>query len=71
MKSLTGSANFMFKILVFIPFFIAGIIILINPTYFIPLFTTPLGLTLSVIIIIIYIIYVLLIKKIMKVEGLQ
>lgn len=71
MKSLTGSASFMFKILIFIPFFITGIIILINPTYFIPLFTTPLGLTILAIIIVIYIIYVVLIKKIMKVEGLK
>lgn len=71
MKSLTGSASFMFKILVIIPFFIAGIIILINPTYFVPLFTTPLGLSILVIIIVIYVIYVVLINKIMKVEGLR
>jgi len=71
LRSLTASANAIFKILVAIPIFLFFLIFILNPTYFVPLITTPLGLLLLALILTIYITYIIIIRKIMKVGGIN
>ena len=68
MKSLTSSANMISKILLLMPFLFIGLITLLNPSYFLPLFNTNLGNVLLFVIIIIYILYAFIVNKIMKVR---
>lgn len=70
MKSIAASADLMFKILVILPFMIALLIVLLNPLYFNPLFTTSIGLIILLILFVIYISYIIIVKKVMKVEDL-
>lgn len=66
LKSLSASANAIFKILVFIPVLLFIAILLMNPTYFNPLFTTSIGLAILGLIVIIYISYIVIISKVVK-----
>ena len=68
LKNITASANMIVKILFVVPFVFIGIIYVLNPSYFDPLFSSPLGYMIIFIIIIMLIIYLLILKKIMKVE---
>ena len=68
MNSTLALSNFVFKVLVTIPFIIFVLIYFMDPTYFIPLVKEPLGNLILVLIIIIYIIYILLVKKIVKIR---
>ena len=68
MNSTLALSNFVFKVLVTIPFIIFILIYFMDPTYFIPLVKEPLGNLILVLIIIIYIIYILLVKKIVKIR---
>lgn len=68
LKNLTSSPNFVVKILLFVPFVFVGLIYLLNPTYFTPLFTSNLGLLILGVIIVMFILYILFLQKIMKVR---
>ena len=68
LKTLTASANVMFKFLTATPFIIFFVIFLLNPEYFIPLVSTTYGLIFSGLIIVIFITYILLVKKVMKIK---
>lgn len=69
LKSITASANLIFKILICIPAFIFVAICLLNPTYFSPLISTKIGIVLLGIMLLIYIGYIVIVNKIMKVLG--
>lgn len=66
LKSLSSSANAIFKILVFIPVLLFIAILLMNPSYFNPLFSTPIGMMILVLMAIIYITYIVIIRKVVK-----
>lgn len=66
LKSLSSSANAIFKILVFIPILLFMAIFLMNPIYFNPLFSTSIGLMILGLIVIIYISYIIIIRKVVK-----
>ena len=68
LKALTGSSKVIAYALFVVPFLFIVFISLIDPTYFQPLYTNPLGLILSGFMIVIYILYIICIKKIMKVR---
>lgn len=68
LKSLTAASVFVFRVLVCLPFFFTLVIFLLNPTYFVPLYTTALGITLLFVIISLFVLYVLTIKKVLKVK---
>ena len=68
LKTLTASANVMFKFLTATPFIIFFIIFLLNPEYFVPLISTTYGLIISGLIVVIFITYILLVKKVMKIK---
>ncbi len=68
MRSLTGASKLIAWILFLVPFLFVILISAISPTYFVPLYTNPLGIILIVIMLIIYLIYIWIIRKIMKVR---
>lgn len=68
LKSLTSSSRLIMYILMVIPILFVVIINLINPTYFVPLFTNPLGILLIFIMILIYISYIIIVRKVIKVR---
>lgn len=68
MESTLALSNFVFKVLVSIPFIIFIFIYLMDPTYFMPLVKDTIGNIILVIIILIYIIYIILVNKIVKIR---
>ncbi len=68
LESLTASSQFVFKMLVCLPFLLIGIIFILNPSYFSPLFTTPLGIIVLIFTVLLYILYILIIKRVLEVE---
>lgn len=68
LKALTSSSKVMSKILLFLPFAFSGIIMLLNPTYFDPLFDNLIGLSASFVIVLFYVIYAFIVQKVMIVR---
>lgn len=68
LQSLTASSTLVFKMLVILPFIMIGVIFILNPKYFNPLFQNPLGIIFLLFTILLYIMYILVIKRIMQVE---
>ena len=68
LSSLTGSSRIIVYALISIPILFVTLIALINPTYFVPLYTTKLGAILTGIMLIVYIGYIMVVRKVMKVR---
>ena len=51
-----------------LPFVCIIVIVVLNPTYFTPLISSPIGFLVDGLIVILYLAYALLIKKVMKVD---
>ncbi len=68
LKNLTVSSNLVVKILMCLPFILISLIYMLNKTYFNPLFTSPLGYVILVLIFLILFMYVYFLQKIMKVK---
>ena len=66
--SLTSSSRFVFRFLSILPFIFVLIIFLLNPSYFTPLFASPIGIMVLVFIIILYILYVIVIRRVLEVK---
>ncbi len=67
LHSLTGSSRIIMYLLSGLPIFLVVVIAMVNPNYFVSLYTTPLGLIILFISLIIYISYIVVVRKIMKV----
>lgn len=70
LKNLTASSKLLYYVLLFIPIIFTMIIFILDSTYFMPLFTNPIGYFIIGICILIYIFYILIIKKLMKLGDL-
>jgi len=68
LKNLTGASNLVVKVLLFVPFIFIGIIYVLNPSYFDPLFNSVLGYLIIFVIVIMFSIYIWFLQKIMKVR---
>ena len=68
LNSMTASSIFVYRLLISLPFIFAAIIIVLNPGYFKVMYTTTIGLLVSMLIIILYVLYVLVIKKVLRVR---
>jgi len=66
--SLTASSRFVFKMLVGLPIIFILLIFILNPSYFAPLFTSPLGIIILIFTILLYILYIIIIRKVLEVE---
>ena len=69
MASLTSSSKFMFKLLIILPLLLIIVIYMLNPNYFMSLFTTFLGRIILLLIIILFTLYIIVVKNIMKVDN--
>lgn len=67
LASLTSGSKIVVGVLLGMPFFFALVISIINPEYFIPFFTTGIGIILLIFMLIYYIIFVVVVRKVMKV----
>ena len=68
LDSLTGSSKIIVYILFVVPILFVAFISIIDPTYFLPLLTTPLGLIITFVIAVVYVIYIIVVRKVMKVR---
>lgn len=68
LKSLTSSSKLIMYVLILVPVLFVIFINIINPGYFLPLFSSGLGLILIGIMIIIYITYILVVNRVMRVR---
>ena len=68
LKALTGSSKIIVYVLFVVPLLFIIFISIIDPTYFLPMITTPLGFILTSIILVVYIIYIFVVRKVMKVR---
>ncbi len=68
LRNLSAASKALYRLLVFIPLVFVLIIYILDPTYFMPLFNTTLGLIILSIIITIYITYIIVVKKIIKLK---
>lgn len=69
MNSLISSSVFMYRLLTIMPILLCLIILVVNPTFFLPLITTTVGKVIILLILILYICYVLVVKRVMKVKS--
>lgn len=67
LNKLTVSSKMIVKVLLVVPFIFIAIIYLLNPSYFNPFFSSPLGYFLLFIIVIMFIMYIWILQRIMKV----
>ena len=68
LNSLTGSSKIIMYLLSCMPIFLVLVISLVNPDYFLSLYTTPIGLVILFLVLIIYISYIVVVRRIMKVR---
>lgn len=68
LHSLTSSSRFVFRFLIILPFVFVFIIFILNPSYFTPLFASPLGIMVLVFIAILYILYIIVIRRVLEVK---
>lgn len=68
LRNLTVSSNLIVKVLLFVPIFFIAIIYLLNPDYFSPLFSSPLGYMIILLIVLMFAVYAWFLQKIMKVK---
>lgn len=66
--SLTGSSKIISYVLFCVPVLFIAFISILDPTYFVPFFTTTLGFILLGIMLLIYVLYIVFVIKIMKVR---
>lgn len=68
LQSLTAASNFVFKLLLLMPVIFIAIILILNRTYFKPLYTSVIGIIISILIVLLYALYIVVIRKVMKVD---
>lgn len=66
--NLSASSKVLYRILSVVPIIFIGLIYVLDPNYFTPLFSNSLGILILIFIIIIYIAYILIVKKIIKLK---
>lgn len=70
LHNLSAASKALYNILIFIPIIFIILIYLLDPTYFNPLLSTPLGIAIIALIVILYISYIVIVKRIVKVKEL-
>ena len=66
LNNLSASAKLLYHVLTIMPIVFVIVIYLLDPTYFIPLFKSSLGITILIMIGIIYVLYIIMVKRIIK-----
>ena len=68
LKNLSAPAKFLYRVLVLVPIIFILLIYILDPTYFNPLFSHPLGIIIILLILVIYIAYIIVVKRIIKLK---
>ena len=68
LKSMTSSSLLVYRVLTVMPFILIFIILMLNKSYFNPLFSNVLGIVFIILALILYGVYIIIIRKILKVE---
>lgn len=70
LNAMTGSSTLVYRFLLIMPFCLIGFICLLNPTFFVPLFTSAIGILAIIIALILYVAYIIIIKRILRIDVL-
>ena len=70
LRNLSAASIALYRILVLIPVVFTLVIYILDSTYFMPLFTNPLGIIIIIAILFIYFLYIIIVKKIIKIKEL-
>ena len=68
LKNLAAPAKFLYRVLLLVPLIFIFIIYILDPTYFSPLFTNPLGILIIIVTLIIYVLYIIIVRKIIRLK---
>ena len=68
LQSLTSGSRIIVRVLMIVPLAFILLISFVNPSYFIPLFSSDLGYLIMFMILILYIMYIILVRKLLKVK---
>ena len=68
LKSLTAQSVFVFRFLLALPFIFVLLILILNPSYFNPLFQYKLGMIVIALIVLLYFLYFIVVRKLLKVK---
>ena len=68
LHNLSAASKALYRILIFVPVIFTLIIYILDSTYFMPLFTNPIGLIIVGVIIVLYIVYIIIVKKVIKIK---
>ncbi len=68
LKSLTGSSRIISYMLIAVPILFVIFVSVLDSTYFVPFFTSTIGIILLIVMIVIYVVYVIFVTRMMKVK---
>lgn len=68
LNNITKASKALYHILVAVPFIIGTVIYLLDPEYFNPLFSNPLGIVIVLLMVILYVSYIFIVSKIVKLK---
>ena len=68
LHNLSAASKTLYRILVVIPIIFTLVIYLLDNTFFMPLFTNPLGIIIIIAIVVLYILYIIIVKKIIRIK---
>lgn len=70
LKAITAASKLTYRILISVPIMVVISILLMNPSFFTPLISSPIGIIMSLIILILFLSYIIIIKKVLKVDNI-
>ncbi|MBP5683948.1 MAG: type II secretion system F family protein [Bacilli bacterium] len=68
LKNLSAPAKLLYRILVCVPLVFILLIYVLDPTYFAPLFSNPLGFLIIFVLLVIYTLYIIIVKRIIRLK---
>lgn len=68
LKNLTAASQFLSWVLILFPIILVLVISVLDPTYFMPLIETNIGIVVLVVIILIYVLYIFTVRKIIRLK---
>ena len=68
LHNLSAASKALYRILVVVPLIFTFIIYILDSTYFMPLFSNPLGIVIIVAIVVLYVLYIIIVKKIIRIK---
>lgn len=70
LHNLSAASVMLYRILICVPFVLIIVIYFLDPTYFMPLFTNPLGIVIICSMIFVYILYIIIVRRIIRIKEL-